>query len=585
MLIEEAHSAGVADKVHAHEDAAHEKRNWVRLTFDCNDHCVFCLDAHTHNGEMRSRDEVKEQIIDGKRKGATRLILSGGEPTIHPDYVDFVRLGRLAGYSKIQTVTNGRLFSYGTFLDRCIQEGLSDITFSIHGPNAKIHDALVGTKGAFEQEVRALATALADGRPIVNVDIVVNRVNVRHLPRDAPALLRDGREGVRSPPGRSPSAARSPKDATPSSTISVESAALPGGGARAFSKRPDIHIWMNRFLAAAPRGLRAPHPGPLQAERRGARSQRRRFARLFSAGVSGSIAASPRAASTATPRSACATRSRVSSSRWRTSASTSSASTPRGRLRSLRSTVVTPPARSERATRTSDRSRSCRQLARHPPCRWSASWRSPDARTLHVCAPDVAAAKDALASFPRLRRLELELGSYAGMEEALEAGGAFADHVVDRARVRTVAEAEALLATGATFEVAVELSQRTAPWLLSLAEVSPRLSLWQPNHERVTDARAEDVDLAEFFSRFRAEVPVDNVPACILGRRPRRPARDTLDTAIDDLGMGASRSSGSPGATSSSTTVTKSLRCGAVRRERAMRRHATSTRSRARGGA
>src|SRR3984957_6886968 len=116
MWTEEAHAAGVADKVHAHEDAAHEKRNWVRLTFDCNDHCVFCLDAHTHNGEMRSRDEVKEQILDGRRKGATRLILSGGEPTIHPNYVDFVRLGRLAGYSKIQTVTNGRLFAYGDFL-------------------------------------------------------------------------------------------------------------------------------------------------------------------------------------------------------------------------------------------------------------------------------------------------------------------------------------------------------------------------------------------------------------------------------------------------------------------------------------
>src|SRR5580692_8771043 len=170
MWTAEAHAAGVADKVQAHEDAAHEKRNWVRLTFDCNDHCVFCLDAHTHNGDMRSREEVKEQILDGKRKGATRLILSGGEPTIHPDYVDFVRLGRLAGYSKIQTVTNGRLFSYGTFLDRCLAEGLSEITFSIHGPNARVHDALVGTKGAFDEEVRGLKAALADGRPIVNVD-------------------------------------------------------------------------------------------------------------------------------------------------------------------------------------------------------------------------------------------------------------------------------------------------------------------------------------------------------------------------------------------------------------------------------
>ena len=61
MLSEEIHAAGVADKVTSHEDAAHEKRNWVRLTFDCNDHCVFCLDAHTHNGDMRSREVGRDR--------------------------------------------------------------------------------------------------------------------------------------------------------------------------------------------------------------------------------------------------------------------------------------------------------------------------------------------------------------------------------------------------------------------------------------------------------------------------------------------------------------------------------------------
>ncbi|MGH7293648.1 MAG: radical SAM protein, partial [Polyangiaceae bacterium] len=148
MLSEETHAAGVADKVTSHEDAAHEKRNWVRLTFDCNDHCIFCLDSDAHNGEMRDREDVKRQILEGRRAGATRLILSGGEPTIHPEYVDFVHLGRQAGYTKIQTVTNGRMFSYGDFLRRCLEAGLGEITFSIHGPNAKVHDALVGTRGA-----------------------------------------------------------------------------------------------------------------------------------------------------------------------------------------------------------------------------------------------------------------------------------------------------------------------------------------------------------------------------------------------------------------------------------------------------
>jgi len=55
MLTEELHASGVADKVASHEEAAHEKRNWVRLTFDCNNRCVFCLDSDTHDGRMRDR--------------------------------------------------------------------------------------------------------------------------------------------------------------------------------------------------------------------------------------------------------------------------------------------------------------------------------------------------------------------------------------------------------------------------------------------------------------------------------------------------------------------------------------------------
>ena len=66
-------------KVIEHEEAAHEKRNWVRLTFDCNNHCVFCLDTLSHDGNMRDANEVKAQILDGAlhirvREGARQAL-------------------------------------------------------------------------------------------------------------------------------------------------------------------------------------------------------------------------------------------------------------------------------------------------------------------------------------------------------------------------------------------------------------------------------------------------------------------------------------------------------------------------------
>ena len=74
-----------------HEEAAHQKRNWVRLTSMCNNKCTFCLDTMAHNETMAPDDEIKARIIEGRRKGSNRLILSGGEPTIHPSFIKFIK--------------------------------------------------------------------------------------------------------------------------------------------------------------------------------------------------------------------------------------------------------------------------------------------------------------------------------------------------------------------------------------------------------------------------------------------------------------------------------------------------------------
>src|SRR5262245_37575487 len=232
-----------AQRIAQHEDAAHEKRNWIRLTAACNNRCTFCLDSDAHNGTNISPMTVKAQIIEGRKKGATRLILSGGEPTIHPNYVEFIALGRRMQYRRIQTVTNGRMFSYKPFLTRCIDAGLQEITFSVHGPNAKLHDALVGVRGAFEQEIQGIMNALEDGRPIVNIDIVINKMNVKYLTQMMDMFIEIGVKEFDLlqiiPFGRAY------HEGLASLFYDFEEHADYIQAALAYSKRPDLHVWVN----------------------------------------------------------------------------------------------------------------------------------------------------------------------------------------------------------------------------------------------------------------------------------------------------------------------------------------------------
>ncbi len=276
------HDATFSDggKVAAHEEAAHEQRNWVRLTYDCNNHCTFCLDTLAHNGTVRSALDVKVQIVEGRKKGATRLILSGGEPTIHPQFLDFVKLGQRAGYRRIQTVTNGRMFAYPEFLNRAADNGLHEITFSVHGHTPKLHDALVGTPGAFEQEVAGLRAALASGRFIVNVDVVINKMNVKHLPEMLETFIS---WGVREfdllqviPFGNAWGTAKD--------HLFYDLAGHEEVLARAFaiSRRPDVHVWLNRFPPPYAEGFEEliQDPYKLNDEVRGRREEFDRYLAL-----------------------------------------------------------------------------------------------------------------------------------------------------------------------------------------------------------------------------------------------------------------------------------------------------------------
>lgn len=162
--------------------AGSEPRYWMRLTRACNNGCLFCLDGDQNaSGEPLPFAALRKELRRGRSLGLRRVVLSGGEPTLHPRFTDVVREACRQGYTHVQAITNGRRFCYPRFLNDCVDAGLTEITFSMHGHTPELYEKLVGVPGAFPQALAGLTAALKVPGLIVSVDVVLNRLNVPKL--------------------------------------------------------------------------------------------------------------------------------------------------------------------------------------------------------------------------------------------------------------------------------------------------------------------------------------------------------------------------------------------------------------------
>lgn len=131
-------------------DEEYGRKTIVYLGMGCNSNCIFCL-QDTRTPKFFDDKKILSEIIEGKNRGSDWLILSGGEASIHPKFLEFVAFAKKLGYRRIQTISNGRMFSIKNFAKKAKDAGLTETTISFHGSTKELHDGLTRTPGSFVQ--------------------------------------------------------------------------------------------------------------------------------------------------------------------------------------------------------------------------------------------------------------------------------------------------------------------------------------------------------------------------------------------------------------------------------------------------
>ena len=152
----------------------------LQVATRCNCRCVTC--AWRFGDREIPTSQLLQALSDGRSRGCRSLDILGPEPSLDPRLPALARKARALGFDDLTCWSNGRRFAYLPFAKAISASGFDSVVVSLHGPDAAVHDQLVGARGAFEQTstgIHNLVGVLT--RPLI-VRIVVSEASLEHMP-------------------------------------------------------------------------------------------------------------------------------------------------------------------------------------------------------------------------------------------------------------------------------------------------------------------------------------------------------------------------------------------------------------------
>lgn len=150
---------------------------YIQVVRHCNHFCGFCSNPttpYTHTFES-----MKVLVDDFVKRGYFGVILTGGEPTLHPELPRICRYATDRGLH-VRMITNGTRLADKAFAKEMADAGLKLVHVSVYSIQEDIEARLRGMPGTLKPAWDAIGNAHEFGID-VNINCVINRLNADHL--------------------------------------------------------------------------------------------------------------------------------------------------------------------------------------------------------------------------------------------------------------------------------------------------------------------------------------------------------------------------------------------------------------------
>lgn len=145
----------------------------LELTWSCNWRCRICFISRHADKRRLSATEWIGVLEDLRRIGTLHVTLTGGEPSMHPEFLAIAR-----AVAKLRFVLS--IFTNGSRVDDALADEIASlhplaVEISIHGATAATHDAMTRRRGSFDRAIEATRRLTIRGTRVKLKTVVTSR--------------------------------------------------------------------------------------------------------------------------------------------------------------------------------------------------------------------------------------------------------------------------------------------------------------------------------------------------------------------------------------------------------------------------
>lgn len=145
----------------------------LELTPACNNRCPGCSNIYSHARRPAATDAATwERWLTEFGPQAVQIRLTGGEPTLHPEFFRILAAATAYG-AQVTVFTNGRWPDPRMLVQRLRGwPQLSGLLISLHGARPESHEMFSRVAGSFAETVANIRLAIAEGIPVALSTII-----------------------------------------------------------------------------------------------------------------------------------------------------------------------------------------------------------------------------------------------------------------------------------------------------------------------------------------------------------------------------------------------------------------------------